>query len=322
MKLSIIIPIYNAEKYLDRCLESLWKQDLSVDEYEVICINDGSTDASVSILNKCKEKHTNLKLISTENKGQAHARNKGLEIAKGEYITFVDADDYIVIDSLRKVLDYIDRNSLDILYANILWQDNDGIIYEDNNIIGKDNVISDGLIHQRRTLPPTFYKRELIGKMIFPTKVMIGEDTIFNALVQLKAKKVSFFSEPYYVYVNTPNSLSKKIFTDKAYIGFLEALKQLISFKEHEIYSTSVLEKKYIDSVILIFLNRIIDFHILPNFDDKKYLSLMNEIKKDNKHLLNEINTKYPYFGNNFFSFKYYQKWLKLKSKIYNFLFK
>ena len=322
MKLSIIIPIYNAEKYLDRCLESLWKQDLSVDEYEVICINDGSTDASVSILNKCKEKHTNLKLISTENKGQAHARNKGLEIAKGEYITFVDADDYIVIDSLRKVLDYIDRNSLDILYANILWQDNDGIIYEDNNIIGKDNVISDGLIHQRRTLPPTFYKRELIGKMIFPTKVMIGEDTIFNALVQLKAKKVSFFSEPYYVYVNTPNSLSKKIFTDKAYIGFLEALKQLISFKEHEIDSTSVLEKKYIDSVILIFLNRIIDFHILPNFDDKKYVSLMNEIKKDNKHLLNEINIKYPYFGNNFFSFKYYQKWLKLKSKIYNFLFK
>lgn len=322
MKLSIIIPIYNAEKYLDRCLESLWKQDLSVDEYEVICINDGSTDASVSILNKCKEKHTNLKLISTENKGQAHARNKGLEIAKGEYITFVDADDYIVIDSLRKVLDYIDRNSLDILYANILWQDNDGIIYEDNNIIGKDNVISDGLIHQRRTLPPTFYKRELIGKMIFPTKVMIGEDTIFNALVQLKAKKVSFFSEPYYVYVNTPNSLSKKILTDKAYIGFLEALKQLISFKEHEIDSTSVLEKKYIDSVILIFLNRIIDFHILPNFDDKKYVSLMNEIKKDNKHLLNEINIKYPYFGNNFFSFKYYQKWLKLKSKIYNFLFK
>lgn len=239
---------------------------------------------------------------------------------QGEYITFVDADDYIVIDSLRKVLDYIDRNSLDILYANILWQDNDGIIYEDNNIIGKDNVISDGLIHQRRTLS-TFIKRELIGKMIFPTKVMIGEDTIFNAVVQLKAKKVSFCSEPYYVYVNTPNSLSKKIFTDKAYIGFLEAVKQLISFKkEHEIDPTCLLEKIY-RLGNLDFLNRIIDFNILPNFDDKKYVSLMNEIK-DNKHLLNEINTKYPYFSNNFFSFKYYQKWLKLKSKIYNFLFK
>ena len=322
MKLSIIIPVYNAEQYFQKCLESVFNQDLSLQNYEVICINDGSTDASLSILNKFQEEKTNLKVISTENKGPAHARNIGLEIAKGEYITFVDADDYIVIDSLRKVLDYIDRNSLDILYANILWQDNDGIIYEDNNIIGKDNVISDGLIHQRRTLPPTFYKRELIGKMIFPTKVMIGEDTIFNALVQLKAKKVSFFSEPYYVYVNTPNSLSKKIFTDKAYIGFLEAVKQLISFKEHEIDPTCLLEKKYIDSVILIFLNRIIDFHILPNFDDKKYVSLMNEIKKDNKHLLNEINIKYPYFGNNFFSFKYYQKWLKLKSKFYNFLFK
>ena len=93
MLLSIIIPVYNAEQYLQKCLESVFNQNLSPQDYEILCINDGSTDASLSILNKFQEENTNVKVVSTENKGPAHARNRGLNSAKGNYITFLDSDD-------------------------------------------------------------------------------------------------------------------------------------------------------------------------------------------------------------------------------------
>ena len=88
--ISVIIPIYNGDKYLRECLNSIFNQTLK--NIEVICVNDGSTDNTYSILNEYSIKHENLKIINTEHKGQGHARNIALSIAKGEYIAFVDAD--------------------------------------------------------------------------------------------------------------------------------------------------------------------------------------------------------------------------------------
>lgn len=99
--LSIIIPVYNAELYLVRCLDSILNSSVDGLNYEVICINDGSKDQSLYLLKKYKDKFDRLVIIDTENAGAASARNKGLENAKGEYIWFVDADDFIETNALE-----------------------------------------------------------------------------------------------------------------------------------------------------------------------------------------------------------------------------
>lgn len=95
MFLSLIIPVYNAEKYIGECLDSLLNQDLSAQDYEIICVNDGSRDNSLSVLEKYAAEHSNLRIVNKENGGVTTARNAGLEAAYGDYIWFIDADDLI-----------------------------------------------------------------------------------------------------------------------------------------------------------------------------------------------------------------------------------
>ena len=101
MFFSIIIPVFNCEKYLCDCLDSCVKQDLPNNEYEILCINDGSTDTSIHILNDYANKYRQIKVFSQENRGVSAARNIGLDNAKGEYIMFVDGDDLIRANCLR-----------------------------------------------------------------------------------------------------------------------------------------------------------------------------------------------------------------------------
>ena len=93
--LSFIVPVYNVEKYLEECLDSLLEQDIPHEEYEIICVNDGSTDGSLEILRRYEEKYPNIRVIDQENGGLSAARNVGLVHAKGEYIWFVDSDDLV-----------------------------------------------------------------------------------------------------------------------------------------------------------------------------------------------------------------------------------
>ncbi len=97
MKLSVIVPAYNVEKFLPRCLDSLLRQGLEVGEYEVICVNDGSPDNCAQILAEYEQKYPGIfRVITQENRGLGEARNTGMKVAQGEYIAFVDSDDYVV----------------------------------------------------------------------------------------------------------------------------------------------------------------------------------------------------------------------------------
>lgn len=115
LKLSIIIPVYNVEQSLSRCIDSCFDQDLSYSEYEIIAINDGSTDNSLNILKEYVPKYPNIKIFSQENKGLSVARNEGLKYAKGEYVWFVDSDDCIEKRILRKLYNYCISDRLDVL---------------------------------------------------------------------------------------------------------------------------------------------------------------------------------------------------------------
>lgn len=119
MQVSVIVPVYNVEKHLPRCLDSLVGQ-IEVDDYEIICIDDASTDGSLAILEAYAQSRPQMfKLLKNpENKGQGHSRDRGLQIAEGDYIMFVDSDDYVRIDYLKTFLDAMNDNPCDIVIGS------------------------------------------------------------------------------------------------------------------------------------------------------------------------------------------------------------
>lgn len=114
MKLSFVVPAYNAEEYISKCLDSLLAQSLDVSEYEILVINDGSTDATLNIALKYIEKYTNIKLINQNNKGLAETRNVGIKNSRGQYIWFIDSDDYIVENCAANILSFVVEKNLDM----------------------------------------------------------------------------------------------------------------------------------------------------------------------------------------------------------------
>ena len=116
--LSIIIPVYNVEKYLGECLNSLLSQNIDKSLYEIICINDGSTDGSPYILDKFKQKYPNIIVVHQNNMGVSAARNTGIELANGNYFWFVDPDDFVINNVLAGVMDILQAD-----YPDILWVD-------------------------------------------------------------------------------------------------------------------------------------------------------------------------------------------------------
>ena len=156
MKLSIIVPVYNVEGYLLRCLDSCMQQDIPQGEYEIIIVNDGSTDGSLSIAKRYSSEYSNIIIISQQNGGLSRARNAGLERATGEYIWFVDSDDYIAENCLGSLLHQCKSMNLDLLaFCTARVTDSE---VKENRLFG-DNlaaIVLDG---------PTAMRRGLIKKM-------------------------------------------------------------------------------------------------------------------------------------------------------------
>lgn len=119
MQLSVIIPMYNAEKYIKRCIESVYRQDLDINNFELLVVNDGSTDNSPSIVKELQKTYPNITLIDKENGGQATARNMGLEEAHGDYIMFIDADDFLIDYRIKSCLEKTIEYNLDICCMRI-----------------------------------------------------------------------------------------------------------------------------------------------------------------------------------------------------------
>ena len=113
--ITIIVPVYNTEQYLRSCLDSLFRQGLNVSDYEIILVNDGLTDKSYEICKEYKERYQNIVLLSQTNQGVSAARNYGLSQAKGEWICFVDSDDYMVGNSLKYIYEHFVGNACDVI---------------------------------------------------------------------------------------------------------------------------------------------------------------------------------------------------------------
>ncbi len=304
IKLSIIIPIYNSEKYLSNCIKSTLNQDLSKSEYEIILINDGSTDGSENIILPFEEANDNIIYLKQNNKGVSSARNWGLTIAKGNYVTFIDSDDSINENTLGSIVAAAIKENLDILYLNLTYCDSNGIFIEDSPKVGSDELVHNGFVHERRTFISTLYKKELIKNIYFVPGIIVGEDTVFNAMAQSKALRCSYFSLPYYNYFQHANSASNKTKSEKVFNGCLIAIKKLEEFKIQNFPNPKAIEEEYFNKVKLIFLQRLLDWNIVPTLNKKRFTKVKLFLKENNLTYLEDLISKqYKFFNKPFVLF-------------------
>lgn len=320
MKLSIIIPVYNADKFLTKTLESVFSQDVNPAEYEVIVINDGSSDQSRNIILNFKNRHHNLIFIDQQNRGVSAARNAGLKIATGKYITFLDSDDEIENNSLQNVTDKLERDQLDIVYPNIDTYLENGQHLGTVPFCGTYNSIKRGVHQERRTFPPTFYRKKLLSGIWFNPSIAFGEDTLFNAKAQALSERVCFIDVPYYKYTVRENSLSKQGLTPKAFSGFILAIYDLHTFQQKHFGGTDF-ANHYFDNIYEIFVTRILELNVIPAWNRDHYEQLIKVLEeKKLMYILHSFSAKYPYVATSFNRFRAYQQYLVLKSKVYKFI--
>lgn len=213
MKLSIIIPIYNVEKYIGRCAESVLNQNVPPSQYEVIFVNDGTKDNSVEVLNKAIdfEKFPNFHIYNKENGGLSSARNFGLDKAHGDYVWFVDSDDWIEPNCLAKIVKKLNEMNPDILYIH-------ADDYEDDKIYKRGDYFDFGIVRGKYFLEylkkyncTQFYilKRGFILQYEFKFRLgLLHEDNEFTPRVLYHASKVTSIEGYFYHFFKHPGSIT------------------------------------------------------------------------------------------------------------------
>lgn len=216
---SVIIPAYNVAEYIPFCLDSLISQTYK--NLEIICVNDGSTDSTLDIIKEYAEKDSRIILIDKENGGQASARNMGLDTAKGDYISFVDSDDYVSPDFIMRLKDLLEGNSCDIARCRgrgVKTHDYEEPPLEKEPVITVRETIQalsvfyDGNFYgwyadDSAVIWNCLYKASVIGDMRFEEKLRAIEDEAFTQLVFANAKRIVYTDERLYFYYYRETSI-------------------------------------------------------------------------------------------------------------------
>lgn len=207
-KVTIIVPVYNVEKYLRKCLDSLINQ--TYENLEIIVIDDGSTDSSGKICDEFSKKDDRVIAIHQKNAGVSVARNVGLDRMSGDYVTFVDSDDYLELNAIERFLEMMINEKADIVIAEATTFFKDRTVYYPNKVaeeysteLIKEKILMDKLGNHVAT---KFYEVELWEKIRFPAK-LVYEDFYVLPSVCVNAKKIIYRCEPLYYY-NRMNSTS------------------------------------------------------------------------------------------------------------------
>lgn len=227
--ISVIVPIYNGEKTLTRCLDSILSQ--TYNDFEVVLVNDGSTDGSMNLCEEYAQKDSRIRIFNQTNKGVSAARNLGIRNSEGEFLTFVDCDDWIEPEMLSRMYDIMDSNDVDIVYLNFYYE------YGNSNHIGalspyplrKKDISSYPLaillpeasvyynqIRQDHDILGAAWgkllkKSILENKIWFNEKLTVAEDCLFYLECFVKSRDVYIDSTPVYHYVVSVDSANHKI---------------------------------------------------------------------------------------------------------------
>ena len=221
IRLSIIVPIYNVEQYLEQCVSSLLNQDIDTSEYEIILVNDGSTDSSCDIAYQISLSHKNIIVISQNNRGLSEARNTGLNNANGKYVMFVDSDDELLPNVLRDLLTLAENKNLDVAESQMKVQHEDGLETIDfkqpfakKNIISGEHALLHG-VHIGSVCTNLYLRDFLNSNRLRFTPNIYHEDVDFNLRMYAFAKRIMFTDNVSYFYRYNPCSIDREKSTKK-----------------------------------------------------------------------------------------------------------
>lgn len=295
-KISVIIPVYNSEKYLYKTLNSLVNQVFT--DFEVLIINDGSTDNSINIINKFCDRYSKFKCICIDNSGASIARNIGIQAAKGKYLSFVDSDDFVAPNFLNELYNSIEVNNADIACCNyyIHWSKYNVSIPNPFTLSSRvckadkllNIMIRDVCIHFY--LWNKLWKKSLFteNNIILPN--MCFEDIVVSTRLFYNAKIVSINSTAlyYYNYHNDSlvNSMSIRKFND--YILAFASIRNFLELKQdYKKYSLSHSLLGY--RIILTNIKLLFDIHI----KSKNFSNILIEFKHSFKQICYIISSKF-----------------------------
>lgn len=287
-KVSVIIPVYNVAEYVERCVSSVINQTLK--EIEIIIINDGSTDNTLDIITSITDKR--IKIINKRNNGVSSARNDGIAIAKGEYILFLDGDDWVETHGLKEMHDIAVREDLDVLITNFFLDYEFGkcILTKMSNKISGD-FVKDALLGNI-SFPSwnKLFKKSLIVEnyIRFPEDVRLGEDLCFNMHAFLCTQKIKHIEDAYVHYFQR-NTSASNVYDDKMYDNFkiVDFIVNLIE-SEHRTqkYKEELLYFEYMHTYFYVILRYVKETKMHKDIYDKtitKYpLYLKNPYIREN----------------------------------------
>ena len=310
VKLSVIVPCYNVEEYLSECLDSILNQ--TFEDIEIICINDGSTDNTQDILDSYLKKDNRIKVISQHNQGLSMARNVGLKNVTGEYVTFIDSDDYFELTAFEETLKIVEEKSLDLLIFKLINFDADTYEKQEKDYYEMTcikEIIEDKVFNQEDigekfyympvTAPGKIYRYDMIRDMEFPIG-MIFEDNPFFVEVMFRAKRAYFYDKHLYLRRVRSDSI-----TNSAYSKFYHMIRihnMIIDITRKygffEKYETRLYRRKI--SQIHWY------FTLIDNAEDKEFY--YQKMKADYKECADEYKSseafyKLPRRLQNFFNF-------------------
>lgn len=288
---SVIIPVYNVEKYLKKCLNSVLKQ--TYNNCEIIIVNDGSLDNSQSIIENYAKKHKRIKYFIKSNGGLSDARNYGLSKAKGEYIAFLDSDDYFEKDMIETMIKYMEKENYDIVFCDI------NNVYENNNIkkvYCNYNLSSEMDKNYLMSAPMAcnkIYKRNVFDNDFMFKKGVLYEDLELIPSLVIKTTKIGYVDKSLYNYYQRSGSIMKqKKFnprTDDIFLVLDSMVERFKKYNKFEIYKNEI-EYLFIEHLLYSASLRFISF---------------NKVRKAKINIiLTILKEKYPNWKNN----KYYQK--------------
>ena len=302
---SIIVPIYNVEEYLHECVDSVLAQTYS--DIEIILVDDGSTDCCGEICDQYEKKDCRIKTIHKKNGGLSDARNVGFDVSNGEYIYFLDADDYIIPNAIEKLVNNIETEGSDFVYfdANTIYDDFSELGYKESFVRKgsyktKSGVKSIAVLLDNNEyypcVPLLFFKREFLIKndMRFE-KGIIHEDELFSVVSFLKASKVSYVKELLYVRRLRADSIMSLRTSEKSFKGVSVCILHML--EEVQNYSIDSLHYQVLVKYISLLLNRIL----------VEYAEFDRDSKKNVYELFVEIRDRvagYNYFNNRKLSLK------------------
>ena len=313
-KISVIIPVFNAEKYLSRCLESVINQTYK--DIEIICINDNSKDNSINILKEYSIKDSRIKVFNNEvNKGAGLSRNIGIDNATGDYIYFIDNDDYIDETYLDNMISTIEKEKCDIvLNLSILTNTNGNLTpYKHPSMpdISKDGEYLDNIsiIHDA----PCFIWARIFRKSFLDSHnlrfldIYSTEDVVFNAIVNMYCKKTFIFYGANYYYTIDNNSLTG--------ITSSKNEKDLNHIKAHSLIYDYIKEHNMLDSNLKLY--RVYPF-VKVDTEEKfnYYKKFFEKIKSDflnNEEIYNDLE---KFFAYSILNSVNYEEYLKNYNKV------